>query len=59
MLSLPEVGAKLKASLSTVRRLVASGDLPSVKLGKGRTALRRVKASDLAAFVRARRTGSD
>lgn len=45
-MTLAEVADALRCSLVTVKRLVASGDLPSIKAGK----LRRVRRSDLAAW---------
>ncbi|MGE0598288.1 MAG: helix-turn-helix domain-containing protein [Dehalococcoidia bacterium] len=41
-----EVAEALRCSVVTVKRLVASGELPSIKAGK----LRRVRRSDLAVW---------
>lgn len=58
LLSLRDVAAKLGVSVGTVRRLVATRALPSLKVGTGKTSPHRVRPSDLAAFVRARRAAS-
>lgn len=43
-----EAAARLRCSLRTVDRLIASGELPTVRLGNGPA---RVRAADLAAYV--------
>jgi excisionase family DNA binding protein len=43
-----EVARRLGCSAKTVKRLIASGDLPSVRLER----LRRVRASDLDEFLK-------
>ena len=52
LLTLNEVRERLNVSFSTVRRLVDSGELPSVKVGSARKSPRRVRECDLAAFIR-------
>jgi excisionase family DNA binding protein len=54
LLRLREVARRLDASLAFVERLVASGELPSVKL----RGARRVLAADLEEFVRQLRNAS-
>ncbi len=46
-LTMAEVSAALKISIASVKRLIASGDLPSIKAGK----LRRIRRSDLATWT--------
>ena len=47
LLTLDDVAVRLRCSLSFAHRLVANGDLPSVKLGR----CRRVRVEDLDRFV--------
>lgn len=49
--SVSDVADRLDLSVSRVRELIRSGDLPSFKVGKSR----RVTAGDLAAFIADRR----
>lgn len=56
LLTLNEVAERLRVSRSAVERWVRSGELPSYKLGEGRTAPRRVSEGDLSSFVAKRRT---
>jgi excisionase family DNA binding protein len=50
LLRLPDVAAELAVSLSTVKRLVRSGELPVVRVGVSV----RVRRDDLRRFVAAR-----
>lgn len=58
LLTLNDCAEALAVSRSTVSRLVKSGTLASVKLGKSRAAPIRVRPSDLDAFIRAHRSAS-
>lgn len=51
-LTVPEVAARLRVSNNTVRRMIAAGDLPAVRLGKQY----RIEASQLQAAVDHHRT---
>jgi excisionase family DNA binding protein len=48
MLSVAEAAAHLKVSKSTIRRWIASGDLPAYRVGRRRIALKR---SDVATLI--------
>ena len=52
MLLLPEVGARLRCSVKTVRRLITAGALKSFKVG-GR---RRVRASAVSTYLERQET---
>ncbi len=54
LLTQSEAARELGVSLSTVQRLIRRGDLPTVALdtGKAKAATKRVRRSDLAAYVR-------
>ncbi|MEU4214017.1 helix-turn-helix domain-containing protein [Actinoplanes sp. NPDC026623] len=47
MLTVKEAAAQLKLSPSYAKKLIASGELPSVKVGR----CRRVRTTDLGAYV--------
>jgi excisionase family DNA binding protein len=51
LLTIQEVASILRLHPVSVRRLVARGDLPSVRLGTGARARVRVDAADLRAFT--------
>lgn len=51
-LTVPEVAARLRVSSNTVRRMIAAGELPAVRLGKQY----RIEASQLQATVDHHRT---
>ncbi|MGB4335799.1 MAG: helix-turn-helix domain-containing protein [Chromatiaceae bacterium] len=55
LLSLETAADRLAVSTRTLRRLLAAGDLPSVRI----RAARRILASDLSAYIASRSTGSD
>ena len=55
LLSLETAADRLAVSTRTLRRLLAAGDLPSVRI----RAARRIIATDLAAYIASRSTGSD
>jgi excisionase family DNA binding protein len=55
LLAIPEAAERLSLSRATVQRLVASGVLPSVKVGKAR----RVALADLVTFVETLQQGSE
>ena len=52
LLTITEAAEKLKVSRSTVRRLIASGDLPYYKI----RSCKRVSTEDLCAYLKDRRT---
>ena len=54
LLTFSEAARELGVSLSTVQRLVGRGKLPVVELdtGKARTPGKRIRRTDLAAYVR-------
>lgn len=54
LMTAQDVADRAQVSPATARRWIASGDLPSVKLGKGRRSPRRVRPEDFAAFVASR-----
>lgn len=54
LLTLRQVAARLGCSLSTAKRLTASGELPTVRLGS----VAKVRTADLAEFVSALAPGS-
>ena len=56
LLTVEEVAKRLTLSLRTVRGLIQAGDLPAIRLGARRIA---IKAADLAEFVEARRRTAD
>jgi excisionase family DNA binding protein len=51
LLSIPEVAVKLNLSISSVRRLIAQGDIPAVKLGRAPNSSVRVYPSELACWL--------
>lgn len=55
MLTVSEVAERLKLSLSAIYELIADGQLPSVRLGPKKGAV-RVTEEDLQAFIESRRT---
>jgi excisionase family DNA binding protein len=52
LLTIDEIATRLRVSPVTVKRLIAKGDLESVKIGSSR----RVAPQDLADFIRRLRT---
>lgn len=52
LLTVPEVAERLGVSVRTARRLVEGGAVRSVKLGTERRSPRRVRPSDLDAYIR-------
>ncbi len=52
LLTTQEVAALLKVSIVTVRRLIASGDLPAARIGKSY----RIRREDLEAWVKSTET---
>ena len=55
LLSLETAAARLAVSTRTLRRLLAAGDLPSVRI----RAARRILASDLSTYIASKSTVSD
>ena len=51
MMTISEVAGVLHVHQTTVRRLIARGDLPSVRLGTGARARVRVDPEDLRTFT--------
>ena len=49
LLTLQQVADRLQVSMSTVRRKVASGELPVVRIGRNQ----RVRPADLEAYIKA------
>lgn len=58
LLTVTEVAERLGVSVRTARRLVEGGTVRSVKLGKERRSPRRVRPSDLDAYILASLTKS-
>jgi excisionase family DNA binding protein len=56
LLKLREVGAELRLADRTLRRLVATGELPVIRLGRR---VLRVRREDLERYLHARRQGGD
>jgi excisionase family DNA binding protein len=56
LLMVPEVADRLRVSVRTVRRLIETGDLPAVRLGRKGAAI-RVDEAELEAFCTATRRG--
>jgi excisionase family DNA binding protein len=54
VLTLSEVQAELRLADRTLRRLVATGELPVIRLGQR---VLRVRREDLEAYLRSRRQG--
>lgn len=50
LLTIPEVAERLQVSIKTIRRWIASGDLPTVRLGHQI----RIQPKDLDIFLRQR-----
>ncbi|PWC55382.1 hypothetical protein TSH7_28500 [Azospirillum sp. TSH7] len=50
LLTIPEVAERLQVSIKTIRRWIASGDLPTVRLGSQI----RIQPKDLDIFLRQR-----
>jgi excisionase family DNA binding protein len=51
VLSVSEAATSLKVSPSTIRRLVASGEIPALRVGRGERAPIRIVRGDLADFL--------
>jgi excisionase family DNA binding protein len=51
LLTVAEVASALRVTEVTVRRYIAAGALPSIRLGAGDTAPLRVRSADLARFL--------
>jgi len=51
LLTTAEVAKFLKVSEATVSRLAKRGQLPAIKVGKGRRSFKRFRKSDLEAFL--------
>lgn len=52
LMTIPEVAERLQVSIKTIRRWIASGDLPTVRLGSQI----RIQPKDLDIFLRQRWT---
>lgn len=53
LLTITEIAERLRVKLTTARRLVNSGRIPSINLGFGKRKNIRVRVSDLEAFLNA------
>ena len=53
LLSLSEAASALGISIEGVRRRIASGDIPAIKLGESGPAPLRIRPNDLRAYVEA------
>ncbi len=64
LITLAEASELLALSVSTIRKMVASGELPSVEVGVGKgpkqmRSYRRISDDDLKAWIDSRRTNGN
>jgi excisionase family DNA binding protein len=56
LLTIAEGAARLAIDQKTLRRKIAAGDLPALRIGSGRSGALRIDAAELNDWLEARRT---